>query len=156
MPLPGVRDDTLVSEENGCSGSVSVRAATSWNLVKGTDLSSSAKPAIVRAYCDNRSRYENNQPGLSWTLDSVNQLVWPGLLDNQATKVSAVKMGTSPATRFGHAGAGSASGSWYLSENAIVGDDYVGIEAEFPSGEPKADQLHDVNTMFDSAVAAVH
>lgn len=47
-----------------------------WSVTDGA-LTSEDAAVTVRVYCDNRSRSEKNDPGLRWTLDAVDALVWP-------------------------------------------------------------------------------
>lgn len=47
-----------------------------WSVTDGA-LTGEAAAVTVRACCDDRSRSEKNDPGLRWTLDAVDALVWP-------------------------------------------------------------------------------
>lgn len=51
-------------------------AASAWSVTDGA-LTSEAAAVTVRVCCDDRSRSEKNDPGLRWTLDAVDALVWP-------------------------------------------------------------------------------
>ena len=109
-------------------------------------------PITISSYCDNRSRYEDADPGLTWTLDSVNQLVWGGVLTNPSIKIQTLKLGAASATRFTH----ESSGSWWLSENAIIDNNYVTIEVEMNGGPPNDKLSKALSAIFDSAQVTSH
>ena len=141
----------LVSENLGCAGTASFKVPAGWSVDRST-LVNPTTLMKISAYCDNRSRYEAAQPGMAWTLDSVNRLVWDGVITNPAIQVQPLKLGTASATRFAHA----SSGSWWLSENALIDNNYVTIEAEVSGAAPNAKLGKDLAKIFDSVQVSSH
>lgn len=138
----------VVSEANGCAGDVSVTVPPGWELTNGS-LVNKASYATIKASCDNRTRYETAQPGLAWTLNSVEELVWSAVLHDPTATVQHVHLGQAEAIRLTHV----SSGSWWVNEDAVIGDSYVGVEAEVPQRAVTSAVKKEIASILDTASA---
>ncbi|WP_139230680.1 MULTISPECIES: hypothetical protein [unclassified Leifsonia] len=141
---PTTQQVSLAVGSTGCTGHLRMTAPHGWKLMDNS-LMNPTLHASINAYCDGRAKFESDQPGAQWNLDSVEAFAWADVLHDPATTVQTVHLGNAAAIRLIH----EARNNWWMSEDAVVGDVHVGIESHLPLSTGAAQSEKEIESILD-------